>query len=53
MIRLRRCLLVLSLIASLVGMQQAMAQMYPMDSDVGVDGEDLFQVCSFACHLTK
>lgn len=29
--------------------QQASAQMYPMDSDVGVDGEELYEVCSF-CH---
>ena len=50
--RLRRCLLTLSLFAGTVGMQQSMAQMYPMDSDVGIDGEELFQVCSF-CHGTQ
>jgi cytochrome c oxidase subunit 2 len=52
MIRLRRYLFALSLIACFVGMQQSMAQMYPMDSDVGIDGKDLFPVCSF-CHGTQ
>ena len=52
MIRFRRCFLALSTLAFLAGAQSSMAQMYPMDSDVGVDGEELFKVCSF-CHGTQ
>lgn len=51
-VRLKRYLFGLFVFASFVGMQQSMAQMYPMDSDVGVDGEELFQVCGF-CHGTQ
>lgn len=40
---------ILSLSVGLAATQASMAQMYPMDSDVGVDGEELFKVCSF-CH---
>ena len=29
--------------------KSVMAQMYPMDSDVGIEGEDLWDTCSF-CH---
>lgn len=32
--------------------QTVTAQMYPMDSEIGVDGEELFRVCSF-CHGTQ
>jgi len=48
---LKQSLLMLStLILSCVFLQQSsVAQMYPMDSDIGVDGEELFDVCSF-CH---
>lgn len=52
MIRLIQCSLAISVLAGLVGAQQSLAQMYPMDSDVGVDGEELYKVCSF-CHGTQ
>ena len=52
MIRSRRRLFAFSLLASFVWTQPSMAQMYPMDSDVGVEGEELFKVCSF-CHGTQ
>ena len=52
MIRFRQYFFALSTLAFLVGAQSLMAQMYPMDSDVGVDGEELFKVCSF-CHGTQ
>jgi cytochrome c oxidase subunit 2 len=52
MIRFRQCFFALATLILLVAIQPAMAQMYPMDSDVGVDGEDLFKVCSF-CHGTQ
>ncbi len=45
-------MIVLSLFVGFAGTQPSIAQMYPMDSDVGVDGEELFKVCSF-CHGTQ
>lgn len=42
----------ISLLAGLTVMQPATAQMYPMDSEVGVDGAELFKVCGF-CHGTQ
>ncbi len=52
MTKLGQYFLALSLLLSLAATQPSMAQMYPMDSDVGVDGEDLFKVCGF-CHGTQ
>jgi len=52
MTRSRQCLFALSLLVGFAATQPSMAQMYPMDSDVGVDGEELFKVCSF-CHGTQ
>jgi cytochrome c oxidase subunit 2 len=52
MTRSRQYLFALSLLVGLAATQPSMAQMYPMDSDVGVDGEELFKVCSF-CHGTQ
>ncbi len=45
----KRGLAALILLLVVFGIQSAKAQMYPMDSDVGVPGEELWDVCSF-CH---
>jgi cytochrome c oxidase subunit 2 len=50
--KLQRLLAISLLTGFLTGTQQAAAQVYPMDSDIGVDGEELFKVCSF-CHGTQ
>ena len=52
MTRSIRSSFVISFLAGFLAIQPATAQMYPMDSDVGVDGEELFKVCSF-CHGTQ
>jgi len=52
MIRIAHLFFALLVFVVSVGMPPAMAQMYPMDSDIGVDGEELFKVCSF-CHGTQ
>ncbi len=52
MIRFRRCFFALSTFAVLAAVQPSMAQVYPMDSDVGANGKELFKVCSF-CHGTQ
>jgi cytochrome c oxidase subunit 2 len=52
MIRLKQLLIAFFLVSSFLGAQPSLAQMYPMDSDVGVNGEELFKVCSF-CHGTQ
>jgi len=52
MIGFRQCLFAFFLLVSLAATQPSMAQMYPMDSDIGVNGEELFKVCSF-CHGTQ
>ena len=49
MIKFSSSLFALLLVASLIAAQSSIAQMYPMDSDVGVDGAELWDVCSF-CH---
>lgn len=49
MVRLKKSLFALPLIVGLMSAQLSFAQMYPMDSDVGLDGAELWDVCSF-CH---
>ena len=49
MIGFKKSLSALSLAVGLLAAQISFAQMYPMDSDVGLDGEALWDVCSF-CH---
>ena len=52
MTKFRQYFFALLTLVVFAGMRPSMAQMYPMDSDVGVDGEELFKVCSF-CHGTQ
>ena len=49
MVGMKKSFFALSLFLSLLGPQMTFAQMYPMDSEVGVPGEELWNVCSF-CH---
>lgn len=48
-IRAQKTVFAFCLLVGSIGMQQSVAQMYPMDSEIGIDGAELFPVCSF-CH---